>query len=468
MNQPNQKIHFVTGKLAARALELQLQVLADKVGFEYTIQVLPITVAALLTPRWIAGKLKVPDGTQRLILPGYCYGDLEPIRRKTSVSVELGPKDLRRLPEFFGAKSTPPDFGKWSVEIIAEINHAPRMSISQIVGLAKKMIADGADLIDIGCEPNSIWNQADEAVRAVVDLGVRVSIDSLQPEEITPAVRAGAELVLSVNSTNRQFAPDWGCEVVVIPDQISDLTSMDETIEFLAGKEVPIRIDPIVEPIGFGFARSLRRYMEARDRWPDAKMMMGVGNLTELSDVDSSGINFLLLAICEELMIGSVLTTQVINWARSSVKEIDIARRLVHYAIQNRVPPKHLSDQLLVLRDPKLVDFGSEAIAALAEQIKDRNYRIFAEQDEVHLLGSRQHFHHQDPFVVFDQLMETSPKNMDPSHAFYLGYEMCKAMIAIQLGKQYTQDEALHWGHLTIPETERHRLQKSRPKKKNR
>ncbi len=62
-------------------------------------------------------------------------------------------------------------------------------------------------------------------------------------------------------------------------------------------------------------------------------MMMGVGNLTELTDVDSAGVNTLLLGFCQELAIRSVLTTAVINWARSSVREIDLARRLTHYAV---------------------------------------------------------------------------------------------------------------------------------------
>jgi hypothetical protein len=119
-----------------------------------------------------------------------------------------------------------------------------------------------------------------------------------------------------------------------------------------------------------------------------------------------------------------------------------------------------LSDQLVMLRDPNLFEFGIQQIGQLATQIKDNNYRIYAEADEVHLLGSEQHFRDADPFLVFDQLMATRPTNVDASHAFYLGYEMCKAMLAIQLGKQYTQDEALDWGFLTAPETDRHRLKK--------
>ena len=196
----------------------------------------------------------------------------------------------------------------------------------------------------------------------------------------------------------------------MIPDDIRDIASMEATIEQLAEQNVPLRIDPILEPIGLGFAASLRRYMESRQRWPEAEMMMGIGNLTELTDVDSAGINVLLLAICQELGIRSVLTTEVINWARTSVKECDLARRLVHYAINHQVPPKHLTEELVMLRDPKRLEFGPEQLADLARQIKDNNYRIFAESGQVHLLGSGLHFSDADPFIVFDQLAATNPE----------------------------------------------------------
>ena len=109
------------------------------------------------------------------------------------------------------------------------------------------------------------------------------------------------------------------------------------------------------EPIGAGLMKSLTRYANIRSEYPDLPMMMGIGNVTELSDVDSAGVNLLLLAICEELQISSILTTEVINWARTSVRECDIARRIVHYSHVNQVPPKRLSDDLVMLGDDRLM-----------------------------------------------------------------------------------------------------------------
>lgn len=461
---PPPKILFVTGRLAEPALRRMLSELEPKVDFSYSIQVMPITVAALMTPAWIARRLQIPTDVSQIVLPGYCDGDLGPIRAVTSLPLVVGPKDLRRLPEHFGLQRPVEGLGQWDIQIIGEINHAPRMELAEIVRQAKQLQADGATFVDVGCEPNSTWTGVADCVKALVDEGIDCSVDSLNPLEIAPAVKAGAQLVLSVNSSNREAAPDWGCEVVVIPDDIRNIDSLDETLDFLSSRQVPLRIDPILEPIGLGFTESLGRYIAARKKWPEAEMMMGIGNITELTDVDSAGANVLLLAICQELQIRSVLTTQVINWARSSVKECDIARRLVHYAVANQVPPKHLTSALVMLRDPKVVSFGGDQIRELATRIKDNNYRIFAEEEQVHLLGSGQHFASPDPFAAFDQLMASNPTNVDASHAFYLGYEMCKAMLALQLGKQYTQDEALNWGLLTVPETDRHRLKRSRVK----
>jgi dihydropteroate synthase-like protein len=340
------------------------------------------------------------------------------------------------------------------------------LTLAEIIEDARKLKTDGADVIDVGCEPGSVWSGVGDAVAALRAEGHRVSIDSLDPREIEPAVRAGAELVLSVNSGNRAAAVDWGCEVVVVPDDPKSLAGFDATIDFLAKRGVPLRIDPILEPIAFGFSESLGRYVRTRERYPDAEMMMGIGNLTELTDVDSAGTNVMLLGFCQELGIRSVLTTQVINWARSSVRECDLARRLVFHAVQTKVLPKHLERGLLMLRDEAVTEMSDPELDRLAAQIKDHNYRVFAADGKVHVVSGGLHMADNDPFLLMQRLLAsgpggTSPKNLDASHAFYLGYEMCKAATALTLGKQYQQDEALDWGFLTRPEA-RHYFRQSR------
>ncbi len=451
-------VHFVTGRLAEFSLRKAVAELAASAGFDYSIEVLNITVAALMTPQWVARRINVPAAATLVLLPGYCDGDLQPIRDAGGVAVERGPRDLRRLDELFGKQPAAADYGAYDIEILAEINHAPTLSLDAILAAAADLARDGADVIDVGCDPGQTWPGVGEAVRALRDAGHRVSIDSLNPREIEPAVEAGAELVLSVNATNRDAAADWGCEVVAIPDDPATLGGLDETIERLAAAGVPLRIDPVLSPIGFGLAESLRGYCDTRAKYPDAEMMMGIGNLTELTDADSAGINVVLLGICQELGIRSVLTTQVINWARTAVRECDLARRLVYHAVRHRVLPKHIEPNLVMLRDPEVPPYDAEALERLAAEIRDNSYRILVDGGDVHLMSGGSHLVGRDPFAMFQELLDRNPRNLDRGHAFYLGYEMAKAATALALGKDYRQDESLDWGLLTRTEVSHQRV----------
>src|SRR4051794_18158843 len=199
---------FVTGKLAEPALRRTIAELAPQVGFEYSVAVLPITVIALAPTAWIARHLRPQAGIDRLIIPGLCPGELDVLTPGwPGTAVERGPKDLRDLPDYFGKKQDrPPDYGTFDIAILAEINHAPRLPRDQLVLQALKAKADGADLIDLGCDPGGPWAGVGDAVRALLDAGLRVSIDTFDPVEAAAATAAGAELVLSVNRTNRETA----------------------------------------------------------------------------------------------------------------------------------------------------------------------------------------------------------------------------------------------------------------------
>ncbi len=457
MTPARPRLLFVTGKLAEPALRRVLAELAPRAGFDAEVAVLNITVAALMTANWVARHLTLPPGVERVILPGFCRGDPGEVAAAAGVPVALGPKDLRDLPEFFGkAGGPPPGYGAYDIEILAEINHAPTKTPEQLLAEARHYHGSGADVIDLGCDPGGTWAGVGDAVRLLRGEGLRVSIDSFNPAEVEAGLAAGAELVLSVNGTNAERATEWAqrfpeAEFVAIPDTPTDLESLARTHDRLAAAGVRHRLDPILEPIGFGFAASLGRYIETRRRFPDAELMMGVGNLTELTDADTAAVNVLLAGFCQELGVRSVLTTEVINWARSAVREFDLARRLVFHAVRERVLPKRLEPGLVMLRDPKVYEQGEEALRELARRVTDRNYRVFAERGEIHVLNGSVYLRGSDPFELFGRLAAADPK-LDPAHAFYLGYELAKAVTALTLGKSYAQDQALRWGFLTVPE----------------
>jgi dihydropteroate synthase len=445
---PPPSVLFVTGRLAEQQLRRVVGDLAGPADLVPEIAVLGVSVAALMHVDFVRRKLHVPGHVDRIVLPGWCQGDLAELDRHFGKPFERGPKDLHELPEYFGrADATPVDLSRFDIEILAEINHAPRLGDGEIMQLAHEYRADGADVIDLGCIPGERWSRVGDVTRLMRDEDLRVSIDSFNRHEVEEAVAAGAELVLSVNSTNRDWAALLLAELVAIPDDPRDLSSLGATIDVLRDSGARFRIDPIVEPISFGFAASLGRYLEARKIWPDVELMMGIGNVTELTEVDSAGINMLLAGFCQELGVRSVLTTQVINWCRSAIHEFDVARRMVFHAAKNGVLPKHLDPRLVMLRDERLHELGPDELAQLAAGIKDPNFRIFAAGGQLHVLNRDGHRHGTDPFVLFEKL---GP--LDPAHAFYLGYEMAKAVTALTLGKNYRQDEPLAWGFLTRPE----------------
>jgi dihydropteroate synthase-like protein len=279
---------------------------------------------------------------------------------------------------------------------------------------------------------------------------MRVSVDSFDPGEILAAVGAGAELVLSVNNSNLDVARQLaGTEVrvVVIPDFGEALDTIGASIEALERWNVRFLIDPVIEPIGFGFMASLERYAEIHRRYPGSTQLMGVGNITELTSADSTGINALLLAICEEVGVGAVLTTEVIPWARGSVREIDIARRLMHHAVVNRAVPKGVDDRLVTLKDPEILTYDEAELRRLHSEVRDPNFRIFTDQYTITVFNNEIFIRGTDIQQIFSQLGVD-----EPTHAFYLGRELMKARLAITLGKTYRQEGALSWGYLTPPD----------------
>jgi dihydropteroate synthase len=170
--------------------------------------------------------------------------------------------------------------------------------------------------------------------------------------------------------------------------------------------------------------------------------MMGAGNLTELTEADTSGINALLLGICAELGVTAVLTTQVSPHARRAVKEADWARRIMHAAKRHQMLPKGISDALMTVHAKHPFPDTPEEIAATAAQVRDPNFRV-------QVSGSGVHVYNRDGLRLGQGAFELWPQlglEGDAAHAFYMGVELAHAEIAHKLGKRYVQDQPLDWG----------------------
>jgi dihydropteroate synthase-like protein len=445
---PWQRVLFVTGRLAEPALRRELAGMAP--DFAFDVAVMGITVAALMTTDWIAARLTIPAGTDLVLIPGLCEGDPAAIADRAGVTVRKGPKDLREIAEYFGRAAKATDYGAWDIEIVAEINNVPRLPSDAVRAAADYFQASGADVIDIGCTPGVAFPALGDVVRSLVAAGMRVSVDTFDAGEIRTAVAAGAELVLSINGSNLDVARDLAgtaTRVVAVPELGGGLDTLDPILDQLAQWNVGFLIDPILEPIGFGFMASLERYAAVRRRYPGAPMLMGIGNLTELTAADSTGVNALLIAICQELGVRAVLTTEVIPWARGAVREVDVARRLMHYAVTHHTIPKGVDDRLVTVKDPAVLTFSEQELRALQAQITDPNFRIFADREGITVLNNERFVRTADPARLADLFAELGVT--EATHAFYLGRELARASLAVTLGKTYRQEGALSWGYLT-------------------
>jgi dihydropteroate synthase len=440
-------IVFLTGRLAQPALERVLAGLgaaADSAdgGFTYEVREIGLQVAALMTTDMVRRRVPAPLAADRLILPGRCRGDVGALAAHFGLPVQRGPEELKDLPRFFNRAAKPVDLSQWRTTIFAEIVDAPRLSVADTVARAALLAGEGADVIDLGCLPQTPYPQLEDAVRALKAAGHRVSVDSMDPQELLRGGRAGADHLLSLTLDTLWVADEVASVPVLIPRTPADEESLVQAIEAMRSRGKPFLADAILDPIPFGFTASIVRYQRLRQRFPAIDIMLGVGNLTELTEADTSGINALLFGICAELDVAAVLTTQVSGHARRAVREADWARRIMHAAKAGQQLPKGLSDALMTVHDKHPHPDSADEIAANAAAVRDPNFRIQVAADGLHVYNRDGLRRAADAMSLWPQLGLQD----DAAHAFYMGYELAQAEIAHRLGKRYVQDQPLDFG----------------------
>ena len=452
-----ERLVFLTGHLAKARLERLLGSLGET-DFAWQVVDIGVKVAALMTEEIILRRLTLDEGVDRVILPGRSRGDPERLARHFGVPFVRGPDEIADLPAFLGRKGVPPDLSRHDMRIFAEIVEAPLLTLSALVERARRLGRAGADVIDLGCLPDTPFPGLAEAVRALKAEGLAVSVDSADRDELATGIAAGADFVLSLTEETLPLALGQAVTPVLIPAVPGDLDSLGRAIEAAGRAEIPFIADPVLDPIHFGFAASLARFVEARRRWPQAELMMGTGNLTELTDADSAGVTAVLAGLCSELGIRNVLTVHVSPHTVRTIEEHDVARRTLYAARSDGALPRGYHSGLLQVHDRKPFAASVEDIEALAASVRDANFRIQTAEDGIHVFNSKGHRVGGDAFALFEGLGVEN----DGAHAFYLGAELMKAEIAWRLGKRYAQDEPLDFGVAAPPpETDRTRLKEA-------
>ena len=326
----SEKILFLTGKLAERQLKRILSLM--KPEFSYRINQIGVNVAALMSENIIMRRLQKEQDVDRIIIPGKFRGNLKKLTRYFNIPVERGPDDISHLPDYFGLKKPEEKLEEYDCEIFAEIVDAADISTQKILKLAKNYADQGANVIDLGCMPDTSFEHLEDTVRALKSKGFKVSIDSANQDELIRGANAGADFVLSVNENNINILNHIKSIPVIIPSKPGDFKSLERLIKIVKEKKIDFFADPILDPIHYGFADSIERYIKLRKNHPKIKIFMGTGNLTELTDSDSAGVNATLMGLASELSIDAVLVVQVSGHCKNSIKETDAARKIMYYS----------------------------------------------------------------------------------------------------------------------------------------
>src|SRR3990172_4025668 len=216
-----ESILFLTGHLARPRLEAVLE--AMQAGFDWKVLDIGVKVAALMTEEIIARRLPRPVAADKIMLPGRCRADLDRLRKRFGVPFVRGPDELKDIPLYFGRARKAADMTKYDIQIFAEIVDASALSVDAILERAATYTRRGANVIDLGCLPDTPFPHLEEAIRTLKEKGYKVSVDSANPDELLRGGNAGADYLLSLHEEPLHIADRIASPPVLIPKDPGDM-----------------------------------------------------------------------------------------------------------------------------------------------------------------------------------------------------------------------------------------------------
>ncbi|MCD4767926.1 MAG: dihydropteroate synthase-like protein [Methanosarcinales archaeon] len=489
------QVLVVTGRKAAGIVRRSVGNLAE-------VLVLDINVAAFTTPtrleRFLAGQ-----EFDLIIIPGLVSADFSGLERQLETPIRLGPKhavDLGFVLSSYGdveLSTTVPACellmqqrrdialsslakmenaaspalvlshlkigGDSTIKVMAEIVDATALPGDELIERIHIFQSKGADIIDLGVGMAATAGDVRRTVKAAREVvSVPLSIDTLEPELIVAAVGSGVDMVLSLNSGNiPQVAPvisQMDIAAVIIPDSDGGMDSLEANIKSAKDAGISkIIADPVLDPPGQGMVESMTRYKQFRRSHPRIPTFFGVGNITELIDADSVGVNAMLASIAGDVGADILFTPEYSDKARGSIAELKTAAGMTALAGRRSTPPKDLGLDLLVLKEKRFRPFdnlpedfiegeksyqwmrdpaGSFRISISDQCFRDGEFgqgRIIARHAKYTIVGD-------NAKEVLDTALDLGlVSRLD--HAAYLGSELMKAELAIKLGRSYSQDD---------------------------
>ncbi len=503
------KILLVTGRLAQRDVK-KIALNAKKYKLECDVLTLPVSVAAFITPKLLEENLKDKRLEYDLVLiPGMARGNYEKLGDLLKLKIVKGTRyigDMESLlPVLSGVfdKLSPVDSADGLIEyqpvpvedrkpkkgididglliyrgckpkIVAEIVDAPLLNINEVVSKSIKFASMGADVIDIGMVAD--WSNPEKAFKLVHNVKRRIlkpiSIDSMDPNEIKMGVKAGAKLILSIDMGNMSKLPKYTRNIpaVVTPTNMEEgiyPKTFRDSVEMLSvnvenAKKLGYRkliIDPMLHPPIIGLSDSISAYRVALEKFKNP-IFMGAGNVTEMIDADSLGVNALLACLAVELNVSLILTVESSVKTRYSVKELARAIDLAWVAKLRNQPPKDLGISLLKLKSKRVRDVKTykdfEGEIPILNKLDKPEFeldpkgclRIEVDHDVGEIVVIHYPIESKNPdwmvkgksyYEIRNKLLALNAISR-VDHAFYIGYELAKAENALENGGEYVQD----------------------------
>jgi dihydropteroate synthase-like protein len=519
------KVLAITGKMAENIVKKYVK----EIGHEIDVKVLPISVAAFITPEFTIDHLSSMRNKEydMILLPGSVQGDVSIIEKKIGIPTFKGPthaadiaicfeegvelsktlsatevvksavnkkafeeidsikKNWEEIYRTYGgliigsSKSSLVIGHHFPMPIIAEIVNAPIRSMEEIVKLARYYESEGAGIIDVGMIATKSFSEKIpniiETIRSSVNLPI--SIDTLNEDEIIAAAASDIDLILSIDAGNMEKLVETCCDipVVVLPSNIRkgrlprEAGARVKSLNFNIKNArklgyTKIIADPVLEPVFQpGLINSLKAYKLFRMNDQITPTLFGLGNVSELMDVDSVGLNGLLTAIAYEVDANLLFTPEYSNKTKKSVHELYIASQMMFLAKNNEKVPKDLGIDLLVLKEKRWIEQPNEEIDAntisIQRAFRDSKFesdskgwfKLQVNRDAKKIEALYHHYEDdrlkavvsgREATEIYQTIIrEKMIGNLD--HAAYLGRELAKAEIALKLDRSYIQDEEL-------------------------
>jgi len=523
------KILIVTACLAEDIVRKNI---SDYEGHELYLKVIPIPIAAFITPKLIVYHLKEQnvfesvncdktttiDNIDLIITSGLVKQDLKAVRDELNIETYKGPSNaadikltldvvdsmklsttkaadvLIRDKQYNEAMNLIRSFdcddtlihkllekdGNFSINgcnigvdfpmrVLGEIANAITLTDDMLLERVAYYLDSGADMIDVGMQANmENPESAYHMVKIIKDnFDVPVSIDTINSREIKRALSAGADLVLSLDHGNYckviDDIKDYSASAVLLPtdysknfipqkalDRVKSLESLDkkcETINTIA--------DPLLDPINsHSLTNSIIACWLLRKRNPRKPLFFGVGNVSELLDADSNGVNAVLSGIAMELGVSILFSPEASLKTKGSIHELKTASDMMFIAKKRNTIPKNVGVNLIRLKDQynrddadiDLSDIPHIEAMADGKFVPDYkgSFKIILADSKIHAVLYVDYkktlvIESDSARAIYEEIIRNDYISRI-EHAAYLGMELEKAEIALKLGKNYVQD----------------------------